>query len=187
MNLTEVLSGNEWIITVIGEIMKFFSPYLILLITLYAGRKQNARYKMKEIKIEQLRECVNWLKELLEMECVVSRKAMDCLCASDPEMLRERRRKLSVSANIMMEKCVVGVSIYGAIANALGISFNISEVSNWTETFARKMRDVAKMRFTEQDEIAEDVLNEALRIYKNKIKELLDEVGKRLATILESK
>lgn len=81
MDITQFFSEDS----VVWHIVEFLAPFLILIITLHDERKQTAKYKRQEIKLQYLKECISWLSELEMLAYIVSDKAAECVYTFDTE------------------------------------------------------------------------------------------------------
>ena len=100
MDITQFFSEDS----VVWHIVEFLAPFLILIITLHDERKQTAKYKRQEIKLQYLKECISWLSELEMLAYIVSDKAAECVYTFDTEKFITNHREFNREANAMMEK-----------------------------------------------------------------------------------
>lgn len=166
---------------VIGKAVEFLIPFVILIITLHDERKQNAKYKRQEIKLEYLKECMDWLKELMFLAYIVSDKASNYICSCNAERIEEIRKEFNTEANTMMEKCLIGVTTYSSINKALCIEFNLEEIRILTGKFIREMREICENGVADQEEFQ---INNSTQIFQKKIKEKILWIGEKISALL---
>lgn len=186
MNFMEWMNGNAVVMECMWELVQWLTPFIVLIVTLHDNRKQNMRYKKQEVKIQYLKECLEWLNGLQTMGYEISDKGMICLCAKDLETFAERHQQFSMAANVMMEKCLVSIPIYNDLAISLGVKVDLGTVRGITGRFLKEMRSASKERFTGKDEDAAGLINICTDIFMDDIRKITVEVSKVLVPLLEN-
>lgn len=187
MSFIQCLCEDPGVAEQVWRIIEVLAPFAILAITLHDERKQNAKYKKREVKMQYLSECMKWLSELKMMAYIVSRKGTECLCTYDTREFGKRYGEFNAEANLMMEKCLVGISTYGNIAKSLGIKKNLEEVKGLTGDFIRDVRRGIKKCPSGRDKETVESIDDSTAIYEKKLENMIAAVGKVFAQLLEEK
>ena len=99
----------------------------------------------------------------------------------------KRYIEFNARANGIMEKCLVGISVYSTIAESLGINVDLEEIRGLTGTFTRDMRKASKEWLSGNEDAISDIINASTKMYIEEIETRVVSVGKALAQLLEEK
>lgn len=160
--------------------------FVVAKVTLYWERKQTARFRKQDVKLQYVSKCMSWLNDLQMRAYIVSDKGAECLDSLDVPDLGKRYGEFNAEANRMMEKCLVGISAYELIAKVLNINIDFEEVRTLTGVFIRDMRTASKERYNGAEDEAAKLINKCTGAYVGVIEEKIKIVGNVLKELLEN-
>lgn len=181
MEITQCLCKDD----TIWRIVEVLAPFIILIITLHDERKQNAKYKRQELKLQYLKECIGWLSELEMLAYIVSDKAVECVCSSGTEKFITSHREFNWEANAMMEKCLVGIGTYSSVLKALCIEFAPEEIRHLTGKFMSDLRETCKENCMEQEGQQVKKINSSTSEFQEEIRKKISLVGENVSKLLK--
>ena len=179
MDITQFFSEDS----VVWHIVEFLAPFLILIITLHDERKQTAKYKRQEIKLQYLKECISWLSELEMLAYIVSDKAAECVYTFDTEKFITNHREFNREANAMMEKCLAGIGTYSSVSKALCIEFDPEEIRHLTGKFMSNLRETCKESCGEQEGQQVKKINSSTTAFQKEIRNKISLVGENVSKL----
>lgn len=181
MDITQFFSEDS----VVWHIVEFLATFLILIITLHDERKQTAKYKRQEIKLQYLKECISWLSELEMLAYIVSDKAAECVYTFDTEKFITNHREFNREANAMMEKCLAGIGTYSSVSKALCIEFDPEEIRHLTWKFMSNLRETCKESCGEQEGQQVKKINSSTTAFQKEIRNKISLVGENVSKLLK--
>lgn len=161
--------------------------FFVAKVTLHWERKQTAKFRREDVKLQHLSKCMNWLNELQMEAYIVSDKGMDCLCAKDLKTFEKKYGEFNEKANVIMEKCLAGIPVYSTVAKALGINVDLEEIRVLTGKYTIDMRKASKECFSSNEDAMSEFINASTKKYVEEIEKRVVSVGKALAQLLEEK
>ena len=74
-----VISIRAFLIEMPDWVWSALVSFVVAKLTLHLERKQTAKYRREDVKLQHLSKCMNWLNELQMEAYIVSDKGIDCL------------------------------------------------------------------------------------------------------------
>lgn len=182
-----VISIRTFLIEMPDWVWSALVSFVVAKVTLHLERKQTAKFRREDVKLQHLSKCMNWLNELQMEAYIVSDKGIDCLCAKDVKEFGKRYGEFNVKANEMMEKCLVGIPVYSTIAESLGINFDLEEIRGLTGKFTRDMRKASKDGLYCNEDAMSDLINASTKMYIEEVETRVVSVGRALAQLIDEK